>query len=766
MSVRDESSSVAAAAMAGRTRMMKWLPWVPWALLILGLWVQSLDPGRVMSSLRFLFFDFYQRTAPREYVDPAQTIGTGARYIDIDNESIKRIGQWPWSRKKMAELVDKVREAGAKVFVFDVVFAEPDRTTPALLVPDLPDTDLEWAVVKEKLSGLKNHDEIFADALRQMPAVTGFILNASALERMPGLKVNPGTVGASQAIGYLPAFSGATTTLPVIEEAVAGNGSLNTITEADGMVRRVPVLLALGDRMVPSISAEAIRIVSGRRSIVAKTPGASDEANFGGGSGITKIQVGKTVVPTTADGQIWIHFTKSEPARRVPAFQVFDGTADPALLKDAIVFLGTTAEGLRDIRATPVDSAMAGVEVQVMAVEQMLLGHYLTRPDYAGGIELAFAAFVALFVLLLIQRISPYWIAAVALGGIVLAFGFSWYYYAEHRFLIDPIGPSVVIALVFLTSGLVRFMQTEAERRTVRSAFAQYLPPKVVEEIARDPSKLKLGGTTRDLTIMFCDVRGFTSIAESFRADPQSLTKLINRVLTPLSQSVLDNNGTIDKYIGDCIMAFWNAPLDDPEHAANAALCVLNMQDKLRVLNEQLDAEGFYKQHKVKRIGVGIGLNSGPCVVGNMGSDQRFDYSALGDAVNLSARFQTLSNNYGSYIVVGEDTETLIAERFAFMQIDYVVVKGRATPTKLFALLGGPEAKDQEPFRSLNPILQAMFAAIKARDWDAVRAAIAAGRALDGVDKTIFDTFEQRLKTWAQSPANGDWTGAWIAVDK
>jgi adenylate cyclase len=766
MSVRDESSSVAAATMAGRTRMMKWLPWLPWLLLALGLWVQTIDPGRVMSSLRFLYFDYYQRTAPRVYVDPAQTVGTGVRYIDIDNESIKRIGQWPWSRKKMADLVDKVRAAGAKVLVFDVVFAEADRTTPALLVPDLPDTDLEWAVVKEKLAGLKNHDAIFADALRQMPSVTGFILNAAPLERLPALKVNPGNVGASKAIGYLPTFSGVTATLPEIEEAVSGNGSLNTITEADGMVRRVPILLALGDRMVPSISAEAIRIISGRRSIVAKTPGASDEANFGGGSGITKIQVGKTAVPTTADGQMWIHFTKSEPTRRIPAFQVFDGTADPALLKDSVIFLGTTAEGLRDIRATPVDSAMAGVEVQVMAVEQMLLGKYLTRPDYAGGMELAFAAVVALFVLLLIQRISPYWIAAVAFGGIALAFGFSWYYYAEHRLLIDPIGPSVVIALVFLTSGVVRFMQTEAERRTVRSAFAQYLPPKVVEEIARDPSKLKLGGTTRQLTIMFCDIRGFTSIAESFRDDPQSLTKLINRVLTPLSQSVLDNNGTIDKYIGDCIMAFWNAPLDDPDHAANAAKCVLEMEEKLRTLNAQLDSEGFYKQHKVKRIAIGVGLNSGPCVVGNMGSDQRFDYSALGDAVNLSARFQTLSNAYGTYIVVGEDTMALIAERFTFMQIDYVIVKGRATPTKLYALLGGPEAKDQEPYKTLNPILQGMFAAIKARDWDAARAAIASGRAVKDADKTIFDTFEQRLKIWTQAPANGDWTGAWIAIDK
>jgi adenylate cyclase len=765
MSVVDESSSVA-AAMAGQNRLIKWLHWAPWALLLIGLWVQATDPGHVMSTLRNQMFDYYQRAAPRVYEDPAAKVGTGARYIDIDNESLKRIGQWPWSRKKLADLVARVRDAGAKVLVFDVVFSEPDRTTPALLVPDLPDTDAEWTAVREKLQGLKSHDTIFAEALAGMPTVTGFILTDAKLERMPDLKVNPGSVGDEPAVNYLPVFRGATATLAEIEAAAVGNGSFNTLSDADGIIRRVPILLALNGKMVPSISAEAIRIISGRRSIMAKTPGASDEANFGATRGVTKIQVGKTVVPTTEDGQIWIHYTEKAPARVIPAYQVFDGTADPALMKDAILFLGTSAEGLRDIRATPVDGAMAGVEVQVMATEQMLLGHYLFRPDWSQGLELIFGAIVGLIVLLLIQRVSPYWITAIAVGGISAALGFSWWSYIDQRMLVDPVGPTVIIALVFATSGIVRFMQTEAERRTVRSAFGQYLPPKVVEEIAKDPSKLKLGGTTRDLTVMFCDIRGFTSIAESFRADPQSLTKLINRVLTPLSQSVLDSGGTIDKYIGDCIMAFWNAPLDDPDHPANAARCTLEMQRKLDILNAQLDAEGFYTQHKVKRIGVGIGLNSGPCVVGNMGSDQRFDYSALGDAVNLSARFQTLSSNYGSYVVIGEDTEKLIRDTFTLMPIDYISVKGRAAPTNLYALLGGPEAKDGVVFKTVHPVLQRLFAAIKARNWDAARAAIAEGRALDGVDKTIFDTYEGRISTWTLQPAPKDWTGAWTAMEK
>jgi adenylate cyclase len=401
-----------------------------------------------------------------------------------------------------------------------------------------------------------------------------------------------------------------------------------------------------------------------------------------------------------------------------------------------------------------------------MAVEQMLLGHYLSRPDYGTGMELMFSALIGLIVLLLIRRISAYWIALVAVGGITVALGFSWYSYIDQRLLLDPVGPSVVIAMVFAMSGLVRFMETEVERRTVRGAMSQYLPASVVEEIARDPSKLKLGGDTRVLTVMFCDIRGFTTIAESFRTDPQALTRLINRVLTPLSQSVLDNRGTIDKYIGDCIMAFWNAPLDDNDHPDHACECVMQMQDKLNTLNAQLDAEGFYKTHNVKRIGVGIGLNSGPCVVGNMGSDQRFDYSALGDAVNLAARFQTLSGQYGSFIVVGEDTVAMIPDNYAFMEIDYVAVKGRANPTHLYALMGRPDVKETEDYKMLNEILQELFAAIRAQDWNAAHAAIEKGRAIKNMDHTIFNTFEHRLETWMTQTLPDNWTGAWNALDK
>jgi adenylate cyclase len=395
----------------------------------------------------------------------------------------------------------------------------------------------------------------------------------------------------------------------------------------------------------------------------------------------------------------------------------------------------------------------------------MLLRHFIERPDWSPALELAFATLLGLFVLVAISRVPVFWIAGVAIVAVVGAIGTSWWAFTEHLWLLDPVAPSLNIALVFAAASLVKFMRTEAERRTVRSAFAQYLPPDVVDDIANDPSKLKLGGDTRELSIMFCDIRGFTPIAESFRSDPQGLTRLINRALTPLSQEVLNHRGTIDKYIGDCVMAFWNAPIDDPDHATHACDCAIAMMDALVALNAELTAEGFYESHKVNRIDVSIGVNTGICVVGNMGSELRFDYSALGDSVNVAARIQSFAGNYGFPIAIGEDTESLIAEKFAFLELDYIAVKGRATPTHIYALMGHAHVRETKAFQDLEGALQALFAAFRVKDWAKARHAIEHGRKVVG-EHPIFDTYEDRIAHYELEPPPADWDGAWSAKEK
>jgi adenylate cyclase len=265
---------------------------------------------------------------------------------------------------------------------------------------------------------------------------------------------------------------------------------------------------------------------------------------------------------------------------------------------------------------------------------------------------------------------------------------------------------------------------------------------------------------------MFCDIRGFTPIAESFREDPQGLTRLINRALTPLSQEVLNHRGTIDKYIGDCVMAFWNAPIDDPDHATHACECSIAMMDALDVLNRELVSEGFYKSHKVNPIAVSIGLNTGVCVVGNMGSEMRFDYSALGDAVNVSSRIQSFAGNYGFSIAVGEDTQVVVPDKFAFLEVDYIAVKGRATPTHIYALVGHAHVRETKAYQDLNAALQTLFAAFRSRDWAAARRAIAEGRAALPDHQAIFDLYDGRITHYEHEPPPDDWDGAWSAKEK
>jgi adenylate cyclase len=771
---RDATTRDSALAMAGIGGLLRWLGLVPWAVLALAVFIHLFDPGNVVDTLRTQMFDFYQRQFPRPYVNPQDTIGLQVRYVDIDEDSIKRVGQWPWPRTVIADLVRKLGEMGTAVVAFDVVFAEPDNTSPDQVAKRLPPGS-EWDATRQQLQSLPRHDATLAQAFADVSTVTGFAFNNNEGGRPPKRFGAESVLGDGKPILALPRQGGVTATLEELEKAAAGNGSFNVViaTREDLVVRKIPLLLNYDGKIYPSLTLEVLRVltekIGQRGTLLITTPGAGEVA-AGYADRIVSLRIGEIVVPTTQNAEMWVHYTseddKGKFKRAIPAWRVLDGSADRSLLDSSAVFVGTSAPGLLDLRPTPTNPAMPGVEIHLQALEQMLLNHHMERPDYAAGMEILYAALIGLLVLMLIVRVPVYWIAAVAVGAVSFAIGLSLYAFTEWRWLLDPVAPSLNITLVFAAASLVKFMRTEAERRTVRSAFAQYLPPDVVESIANDPSQLKLGGDTRELTIMFCDIRGFTPIAESFRADPQGLTRLINRALTPLSQQVLNHRGTIDKYIGDCVMAFWNAPIDDAEHATHACDCALGMMDALVALNQELTAEGFYQAHKVNPIDVSIGLNTGVCVVGNMGSELRFDYSALGDAVNVSARIQSFAGNYGFPIAVGEDTESVVAEKFAFLELDYLAVKGRATPTHIYALMGHAHVRETKAFQALNDALQTLFTAFRAQNWAAAREAIAAGRKVDGAPEEIFDLYEERVAYYELDPPPAGWDGAWAAKEK
>ncbi|MFN9358323.1 MAG: CHASE2 domain-containing protein [Alphaproteobacteria bacterium] len=770
MSQRDATSRLGALQMAGLAGLMRWLGLVPWAVLLLALFIQWSDFGRVLEGQRNKVFDFYQNAAPRPYVD------AGVRYVDVDEESIRRIGQWPWPRTTLATLTRNLQESRVGVISWDMVFPEADRTSPPSIARSLPDA-AEWQATREQLETLPDNDAVFAQALKETPSVLGFILGPTDTGRTPILKAGVARVGDpdSSLLEAVQGFSGATVPLDLLQQAAPGTGAFNTITDDDGIIRRVPLFVGLVNRgkseIYPGLALETLRVAIGSATgtyptIQVKMAGGGGELAVGQPNRVISVKVGPVVIPSTSDGQMWVHFTTDQPSRRIPAWKVLEEPGSLGDLEGAAIFIGTSAAGLLDLRTTPMRIDTPGVELHVQALEQMLLGHYLGRPDWSDGAELGFALTLGLLVLLSINRVPVFWIAGVAVVAVVFAVSVSWWAFTEQRWLLDPVAPSLTIALVFAAASIVKFMRTETERRTVRNAFAQYLPPDVVNEIAQDPSKLRLGGDTRELSIMFCDIRGFTPIAESFRSDPQGLTRLINRVLTPLSRDVLQHQGTIDKYIGDCVMAFWHAPLDIEDHPTHACDCALDMQDSLTALNNELMAEGFFLKHAVSPIAVTVGINTGTCVVGNMGSDLRFDYSALGDAVNLSARIQSFAGNYGFALVVGEDTATRVSGKFALLELDFLAVKGRAAPTYLYALMGHAHVAETKAFQDLDTTLKVLLAAFRSRDWDGARAAIAQGRALPGAPAEIFDTYEERIQHFLYEPPPEGWDGSWSARDK
>ncbi len=724
-----------------------------------------------VEELQMRVFDVYQRIAPREYVP------VPVKYVDLDDESLEKIGQWPWPRTFVAQLVAQLANAGAAAIAFDIVFAEPDRTSPQFII-DLWPLTREVEALKANMDELPDHDAILAEVISQAPVITGFVLTSDGnLPRTPAHKASI-AYGGDNPRDYIFGFPGAVENLEILTEHASGNGSFNLVAERDGIVRRVPLFLRLNgeDEAYPSLAAEVIRVVQGANTYIIKSAGASGEIGYGGVRlGLTGVKIGHFEVPTGPQGRMWLHFTKRVPERRIPAWKVFSADFDPASVEGQIVFIGTSAAGLFDIRATPLEAAAPGVEVHVQAVEQILLNHYLERPDWAEGAEYIYMVLLGLLLVFILPSLGALWSAIIGALGIGIAIAASWYLYRGQLWLLDPIYASTVVVLVYMSSSLLNFLKTEAEKRQVRGAFSQYLSPALVEQLANEPERLVLGGEMRDMTLLFCDIRGFTTISEQFKTDPRGLTRLINRFLTPMTDMILDRRGTIDKYMGDCIMAFWNAPLDDAIHAEHGCESALAMFNALHGLNEKLRLEAESENRTHYPINVGIGLNSGECCVGNMGSDKRFDYSVLGDAVNLAARLEGQSKNYGVGVVIGEETRKATPQ-FASLELDLIAVKGKTEPVLIHGLRGDATERKDAAFLALEKQHAEMIVAYRGQQWDRAEQLIAECRVLakktngeshglGGLD-VLYDLYVERIAAYRETPPATDWDGVFIATSK
>lgn len=688
-----------------------------------------------LNSLRFIVFDSYQRFAPAPTPDLSPVL-----VVAIDEQSVAQQGQWPWPRTAMARLTERLGAAGARAIVFDIMFSEPDRTSPEQMLAWLePD---QRARIERDVADWPTHDDLFERAIERYPVVLAATLHGTRTADQFPHKAGIVVAGDDPA-RFLAGFSGFTGNLPALTDAASGVGSINWRPDRDQVVRRIPVLFRQGQTIVPSLALEALRVAEGEDTYLVRSSNAHGARAFGQHAGVNQVRVGRHAIPTDPQAAVWIRFRRADPGAYVSAASILGSEFDPALIRDRIVLIGATAPGLMDLRATPLDAAAPGVEVHQQALEQMLAARYLTRSDVATGLEIVIAVAAVILLAFAAPRLSAG--VGAFLGGaiVLLIWGGSVLAYLSWGQLFDPVFPSACAFLFGAGSAFYLYRRTELQQAEIRRAFNQYVSPSVVKQLVAQPDRLELGGEVRDLTLLFCDVRNFTTISE--RLDAQELTTFINELLTPLTDIIIERRGTIDKYMGDAIMAFWNAPLDDPEHARRACEAALQMIRALADLNVQWRAAADGARKPFAPVMLGIGVNSGECCVGNLGSTRRFDYSAIGDNVNITSRLENLTKRYALPLIVGEDTARRLPD-LPFLEVDLVRVKGRAAPVRIFTLLPalGLDEADWAPLKTEH---EAFLAAFRGGDSTGARGLLDGLKQRDVEDlRGVYAAFEKRME--------------------
>jgi adenylate cyclase len=780
------------------------------SVLILGIGGRVLDIGWVELA-RVKTFDLYQRLAPRA----PENYGVGI--VDIDEKSLLEIGQWPWPRTVIADLINRLADGKAAVVGFDAVYPEYDRMSPDRVAAAIRGADQQTI---ESLKKLPRNEDVMAAAMKRMPTVVGQVGLFSELpegREPPTVKTSVKGLFGGDPRPFLFEYVSYMGNVQELEDAATGHGFFTVWDEGDGVVRRVPLVARIGKDIRPALTVEMLRAAFGGNMVFTKRDAA----------GLTHIGLqtrqGNFEIPTDKNGRIWVHFANPDAYNSpdnsgrlyVSATDIINRRVPPEKLAGRLFVVGTSAVGLLDIRATPIAGRLPGVEVHANILETILAANthkgrraqeivqkikadakdsgikltpqklaqaanaeiskirdeefYLKYPNYANSVELAMILFAGLFMTIMIPRLGP----MLTLSGIVVAgaalVGFSWYLYREHLLLIDVTYPGIVTMALYSVLTFANYTREAAEKKQVRGAFAQYLSPALVEQLADDPEKLQLGGETKEMTFLFCDVRGFTAISETFKSNPHGLTILINRLLTPLTNVILSRNGTIDKYMGDCIMAFWNAPLDDERHAVHACESALKMFEALDILNEERRLEAEEEGVEFMPLNVGAGINTGECVVGNMGSDQRFDYSVLGDPVNLAARLESQSKNYGVKIVIGEKTAVEAKDGFALLQLDLIQVKGQSVGVEIYALLGDAAYAARPEFVAIREKHEAMIAAYRTQHWDEAEDLLAECRKLTAGEidfEILYGLYHERIEYYQEVPPPVGWDGVYIAETK
>ncbi len=730
----------------------------PLVTLLLALVVLGTDAGGLATHLRGIQFDAYSRADPRYYQDSARH---PVRVLELDAASVARFGAWPWPHAALASVVDGLKRHGASVVVLVGRIERPDPLAGRNLAGLVP-AGANFDAARQTVEALPSPDTALATALSGTKAVTGFVFGASEAAHPPQLKTEIALEGARSPLARLPEGQNAAGSLPLIEAASAGVGALSLAIDADGRVRRMPLALRYQGKAVPTVDAEVLRLIQSGSDKKQKVVLKSDDGNsgfFGGPPGVMAVETEAGSLATAPDGSIWLAFAGPKPQRLIAASALLSEALPPNALAGAIVYIGDPSE-----RVLTPNGLRPVAEIHAEAAENLLLGAVLRRPTAAEQGELLCLALVGIGCSLLIARAG---VRAAAAGVVVVsaavAYG-AWRIFVSEHVLFDALGLVVALALVWVTGAVARGIEIWRMRSALKRAFTDVLPKRVINLIARQPEPMKLDGETRTVTYLACGVRGFADLASSFRGDPAAFTRLIQRVLDPLMSQALDHGGAIDRLTADGFTAFWNAPLDDPEHAVHACEAAMGMMEAIAQSNDIITHERRIDGVALDPVEIGVGVSSGPAIAGGFKVHGRTAYSVNGDCAVLATRIQRLSAQYGPAVIVSEDTRKAAERGFAFLEVDYIAPEQHEDPVKLYAMLGNPVMRASPKFRALATFHDHIFQSLRDRQWHKARELIAQCRKLSGASQKLYDMHLARIAYFQENPPSPDWDGAFRQI--
>ncbi|MBI4207013.1 MAG: adenylate/guanylate cyclase domain-containing protein [Betaproteobacteria bacterium] len=737
--------------------------------IVIGLAIVVAFLGHALDHYRILALDTFEAIIydARLRLTMPRTVDNRVVILDIDEKSLLERekggeGRWPWPRDRLALMLDKLFDQyGIAVVGFDVVFAERDESSGIRVLERLAERELKavtgFLPVLEKLKPQLNYDAIFAARMKGRNVVLGYTFSSDLPEVAPKKGMLPVSVLAPETfkgrnIG-ITSWNGYTANLEELQKAAASAGHFNPWTDDDGITRRVPMLAEYNGAYYEPLSLAVVRALLGFPPIKPDflTQGISKDY-----AGLEELQVGPLRIPVDERVSTLVPYRGHRGSfKYISIVDILNDRVDIAELKGKIALVGTTAPGLLDLRATPVDSVYPGVEVHANLIAGILDQNIKHKPPYAAGAEFALLLLAGLVMTLLLPFVSPFKGTLTALLVLLAIVGINLALFQSGH-LVLPLAAGIAMILLLFTFNMAYGFFVEARgKRQITGLFGQYVPPELVDEMAKDPEKFSMEGESREMTVLFTDVRGFTTISEGL--DPKALSRLMNEFLTPLTEVIYRHRGTIDKYMGDCIMAFWGAPLADPMHARNGILAALEMQRTLK------DLQPHFKANNWPEIHIGVGLNTGRMSVGNMGSRIRLAYTVMGDAVNLASRLEGITKEYGTDIIVGEDTRAALSD-IVFRELDRVRVKGKDVAVAIFEPVGLQGEVGQAKLDELELFHRALKL-YRSQNWDMAEMQLINLQKISPKAR-LWQTFLERIAFLRANPPGPDWDGAFTFVTK